>query len=489
MAGYTRQDTANNIANGNVIDADDFDAEYNAIEAAFSSTSGHTHDGTEDGGGAPITVVGPAQDIVVSGTKVEAKTHNAYDLGSDSVRFKNAYVEGVLDTNGTLDVTGNATLGGTLNVTGDTGIDGNFDINTNKFTVNATSGNTVVGGTLLTGATTIAGTLNAIGDTTVGGTLDAGVINGTTVTATTFNGSLSGNADTATNLATPITLSLTGDVAGTVADIDGSGDISIATTIQPNSVTLGADTTGNYVGSLVAGTGVTLTNNTGEGATPTVAIGQAVGTTDDVTFNDVVVSGDLTVSGTTTTVNTETINLADNVITLNSNETGTPTQDGGIEVERGTSPNKTLIWNESTDKWSVGSDTFVAGSFEGDLNSSGYNVMGSLYTAEDVTVTGDLSVGGTVYGSVEGQVSDISNHSITDLSDANQTVRTTDSPTFAGVTTTGTADVSSLTIGNFELVDNGAGELYIKYFNTTILVLNGLGRITVADDVVAYGSI
>ena len=30
MVGYTRQDTANNIANGNVIDADDFDAEYNA---------------------------------------------------------------------------------------------------------------------------------------------------------------------------------------------------------------------------------------------------------------------------------------------------------------------------------------------------------------------------------------------------------------------------------------------------------------------------
>ena len=29
MAGYTRQDTANNIANGNVIDADDFDAEFN----------------------------------------------------------------------------------------------------------------------------------------------------------------------------------------------------------------------------------------------------------------------------------------------------------------------------------------------------------------------------------------------------------------------------------------------------------------------------
>ena len=46
MAGYTRQDTANNIANGNVIDADDFDAEYNALEAAFNATTGHKHDGT-----------------------------------------------------------------------------------------------------------------------------------------------------------------------------------------------------------------------------------------------------------------------------------------------------------------------------------------------------------------------------------------------------------------------------------------------------------
>ena len=36
-SGYTRQDTANNIANGNVIDADDFDAEYNALEAGFRS--------------------------------------------------------------------------------------------------------------------------------------------------------------------------------------------------------------------------------------------------------------------------------------------------------------------------------------------------------------------------------------------------------------------------------------------------------------------
>jgi len=68
----------------------------------------------------------------------------------------------------------------------------------------------------------------------------------------------------------------------------------------------------------------------------------------------IVVDGDLTVSGTTTTVNTETINLADNIITLNSNYTGSsPTEHGGIEVERGTLTNATMRWNETSDHWEV----------------------------------------------------------------------------------------------------------------------------------------
>ena len=82
---------------------------------------------------------------------------------------------------------------------------------------------------------------------------------------------------------------------------------------------------------------------------------------------NLVVDGDLTVSGTQTIVNTETINLADNQIVLNSNFTGaTPTEDGGIEIERGTQPNKTLVWDESDDKWTVGSETFNAGTLVSD---------------------------------------------------------------------------------------------------------------------------
>ena len=97
-------------------------------------------------------------------------------------------------------------------------------------------------------------------------------------------GDLTGNADTATILATARTISLSGDVAGS-ASFDGSGDITISTTAQIDSIALGTDTTGDYVQSISGGTGVTITGGTGEGSTPSVAIGQAVATTDNVTFN------------------------------------------------------------------------------------------------------------------------------------------------------------------------------------------------------------
>ena len=152
--------------------------------------------------------------------------------------------------------------------------------------------------------------------------------------------------------------------AGSVLKTDGSGDLSFG------DVALGTNTSGSYVASLVAGTGVTLTNNSGEGATPTVAIGQAVGTSDNVTFNDLNVSGNLTVSGTTTSINTETVTVDDNIIVLNNNATGSPTVDAGIEIERGSSTNVQLLWNETTDKWQFTND----GSTYTDLGAGGATV-------------------------------------------------------------------------------------------------------------------
>lgn len=109
MAGYTRQDTQNNIANGNVIDADDFDAEYNALESAFDASAGHKHDGTA-GEGAPITKTGPAQEYVSDGTALYPKTDNTYDLGKSGNEWKDLYVDGTANLDsvvaGTADING-----------------------------------------------------------------------------------------------------------------------------------------------------------------------------------------------------------------------------------------------------------------------------------------------------------------------------------------------------------------------------------------------
>jgi hypothetical protein len=156
---------------------------------------------------------------------------------------------------------------------------------------------------------------------------------------------------TTTGVVTATTIS--GDIT-----IDGGGVASISA----NSVALGTDTTGNYMSDLTQGTGVTITHTPGEGSNATIAIGQAVGTSASVTFGQVTTSGDfvvggnLTVSGTTTSVNTETLTIDDNIVVLNNNVTGTPTENAGIEIERGTSANVLVRWNETNDKWEATND-------------------------------------------------------------------------------------------------------------------------------------
>ena len=69
--------------------------------------------------------------------------------------------------------------------------------------------------------------------------------------------------------------------------------------------------------------------------------------------NNLIVSGNLEIRGTTTTVNTTDVNIADNLIVLNSNHTGAPlgTLRSGLEIERGSATNAKLQFNESTDQW------------------------------------------------------------------------------------------------------------------------------------------
>jgi len=75
---------------------------------------------------------------------------------------------------------------------------------------------------------------------------------------------------------------------------------------------------------------------------------------DDTMDGSYIITGNLTVFGTTTTISSETVTIADNILLLNSNVTGTPSENAGIEIERGTSTNVSFIWNEAADWWTIG---------------------------------------------------------------------------------------------------------------------------------------
>ncbi len=94
--------------------------------------------------------------------------------------------------------------------------------------------------------------------------------------------------------------------------------------------------------------------------------------------NDIVIRGDLTVTGSTTTVNTEEINLADNIIVLNSDlASGSgPTQDAGIEINRGSSENAKFYWDETNHRWKHGI---------GDSSITYYNISTAPDNADKTT--------------------------------------------------------------------------------------------------------
>ena len=121
-------------------------------------------------------------------------------------------------------------------------------------------------------------------------TLTSPTITWTGAIAGTFTGDVTGNADTATKIAS-ITNSNIVQLAATQAltnkDLTGAGNTfptfnqdttgnaataTEAASVAANSVALGTDTTGNYVATLGSGTGVTIGSNTGEGSTPTIAV-------------------------------------------------------------------------------------------------------------------------------------------------------------------------------------------------------------------------
>ena len=373
--GYVRADTANNIANGNVINADDLDNEFNAVEASFNSTTGHTHDGTTSEGG-PIEVIGPSQDIVATASLLRPKTNNAVDLGTTSLKYKDLHMAGTaaIATNatvgGTLGVTGATTLSDTLAVTGNQTNTGNLTVNGNTTLGNAASDTVTVTADVASNLIPSADNTYDLGasgsewkDLYVDGTanIDTGSIdtanvgtlavsgNSTLQGDLTVNGSINatvvGVASTANALTTARTIAIAGVTAG-AANFDGSANITITT----SGLTLGGTavtSTGAELNILDGVTSSTAELNLLDGVTASTAeINYIDGVTsalqtqldakvDETHTGDVDITGELVVqsynetyqsvssSSNTTTINCETGNVFASTLSENTTFTFT----------------------------------------------------------------------------------------------------------------------------------------------------------------------
>ena len=418
MAGYSRTDTTNNIADGNIINASDFDGEFDAIATAFG-TSGHTHDGTAENGGA-ITKIGPSQDLVVSASLVTPKTTNTLDIGTDALEFKDIYIDGTAYIDGLgrdiLVATDkkiqfrdaaiflNSSTDGQLDIDAD----GTVQINTATLDIDASSSVNI------SGATTIGGIITA---TTGTHSLGATSFNDNAITnvGDIQLDSITGDGDTDTSITFSgsdiITIATGGSNRLTIAD----GALSPVTTNQidlgtssleyKNAFFDGTVTTDALVADTAdidAGTidGVTLGTNSAitQAVIDNVNInGTQIGHTDDtdlITLADQAVtiagsltlSGGLTVNGTTTTVSTTNTVATDSLIELANGTSGSPSNDAGIVIERGSANNAFMGFDESADKFIVGTGTFT-GASTGDLTIT----TGTLVANLEGNVTGDVT--------------------------------------------------------------------------------------------------
>lgn len=266
------------------------------------------------------------------------------------------------------------------------------------------------------------------------------------IAVNTVTGALTGNASTATAWLNPRSLQLTGDATATFSGVDGTQNVSAGLTLATVNADVGtygsatqipvftvnakglitAVTTASIATSLsisggtgsdtvslltdtlafVGGTGVTtaVTNNT-----VTFSIGQAVGTTDNVTFNDVtvngtfssnditatnvtvggnaIITGNLTVQGTTTTVNSTTVAIGDANITLAKDAANAAQADGaGLTVG---GAGATLTYTSADNRWNLNRDLNVANVYGALVGNA--STATKLATARTLDVTGDAT--------------------------------------------------------------------------------------------------
>ena len=418
--GYTRNDTANNIADGNIINASDFDGEFDAIVTAFS-TSGHTHDGTSAEGG-PITKLGPAQQLTIAATNITPSTDDAFDLGSSGSEFKDLFLDGIayldaISLNGTT-ITSSGTE---LNIlTGTTAASTGVTIATSdKFIIN--DGGTMKQITFADLETWAETNLDTTSNITTVGALDAGSI------TSGFGNIDNGSSNITSGGLVKIDVDadaddLTGDSATGRLTLGAGEDLNLYhggtnSYIVNDTGDLIIDTAGDVVLD-ADGADIVLKDDGTQYGALTNSSGNLVvksGTTTALTFSgaNVTIAGDLTISGDDLTMGTNT--------------------DSMLLVADGTNFNPTAVGDLSEISTVANDDVFLA------IDTSG----GGLKKITRSTIISGLAVSGA---SIANVVED-------------------DTPQLGGSLDVNGEDIVSVSNGNITLTPNGSGVVRVDGSN------------------------
>lgn len=296
--------------------------------------------------------------ILAVGTKFIANTTGAYHTGtinSASVTVSNSTVIGIVTANNSGVYPSSNTVGTALGSS------------TQRWVVNGNTGNfsgqlTVSGNSTLTGNATLSGTLQTISGNV---NFDAGTL----------------FVDAANNR-----VGIANTTPGVALEVTGAANVSVS--VNSALLTVGtsftANTSGAYPGSNTVGNALGsstqrwIINASTINASGLITGSAGANIAGQSNLADVTISGNLTVSGITTYVNTTNLNVGDNIVTLNADLDAlvAPTENAGLEINRGSLANVSFLWNESSDSWTSGNTNIT-----GYANASVSLSVGSSFVA------------------------------------------------------------------------------------------------------------
>ncbi len=298
-----------------------------------------------------------------------------------------------------------------------------------------------------------------------GGMVSGNIENGISVTYDNITGKLNFDVN-------DFNIALSGDVSGS-ATVTNLSSVNINTTV--------ADDSHNHT-NLTGTSSITYKVGTGSnGIALKTASGMAyVRNEADTDYADLHVKS-LYIHGTVTNVYSETVTINDNIILLNSNATGIPTENAGLEIERGDYENALLIFDEGSDRWFAGvaNSIYQIARYDADLDEHIQDIIGGMVSGNEesgVTVYYDDSLGklgfnvndpfislsGDVSGSAQmvnlGSVNiavtvadDSHSHSASTLSDITETVQDIVGVMFASNTENGISATYDDSLGKINL--------------------------------------